>query len=294
MPTKRRREDTIIERFLSGYENGSWSGANIDWPDKRTDRGVDAIATRSSDGRKLALEHTIIEPFVDEKRDFAFFRDTFLSIENDTSLPVPEQWIRVFVPVETLRDRERGVRDAIVNAVHGWLKANRLSLRDGDAEHRCAVTGVPGKPTFDIKLRIKVVPLGGGAGKFHVRRLQINDTLQKAVAKALKNKLPKLLKTEADKRILLLERQHMNLLPESILDEIEKQKSSFPGLAQLDEIWIVETVFYETDGYLRFEHYNNGILVRSLDFLGAQLWSRSEEGRAIVVGEKPLPPEPIQ
>ena len=175
MPTKPRREDTFIERLLSAYENESWADAEIDWLDKRIDGAVDALATRRSDLKTLAIEHTIIEPFVNEKEDFAFLEAAFLGIEDDKSLLVPGRWIQVFVPVGTLHDqRKQSVRNAIVKAVHSWLKTNRLSLRDGTSEHRCGIAGVPGKPTFNITLNIRVVPmlLGSAAerGSLLIRR----------------------------------------------------------------------------------------------------------------------------
>lgn len=37
----------------------------------------------------------------------------------------------------------------------------------------------------------------------------------------------------------------MNLVPKQILEEIEKRRSSFPALAEVHEIWIVETIFSE-------------------------------------------------
>ena len=47
-----------------------------------------------------------------------------------------------------------------------------------------------------------------------------------------------------------------------MIDEIEKRRRSFPDLAQVDEIWIVETMFYGTDfggDYIRFELYEGGV-----------------------------------
>ncbi|MFY9530766.1 MAG: hypothetical protein WBC04_09765 [Candidatus Acidiferrales bacterium] len=176
------------------------------------------------------------------------------------------------VPVGTLRNQPKAAtRDVIVKGVHSWLRTNRLSLRDGDSEHCCAITGIPYNAVFDMTLCIKVVPLPG-PGKLHVRRQQIENNLGHVVEKALRKKLPKLIKTDAEKRILLLERQHMNLYPKSMLDEIEKRKATFPDLAAVNEIWIVETILYETDSSLRFEHYENGALVKSFDFQGTQLF----------------------
>jgi hypothetical protein len=282
VPTKSRKENTFIERFLSAYEDFSWADARIDWLDERLDGAVEALATRKFDGKTLAIEHTIIEPFLGDKKDFARFENTFLGIEEDKSLAVPGRWIRVFVPVGTLLgQRNRATRDALVKAVHSWLKVNRTFLPDGFSEHRCAITEIPDKQTPAITLYIRVVPLPGSA-KLHVRRQQTEDNLDQVIEKALKKKLPKLVHTNADRRILLLERQHMNLYPDRMLEEIEKRKNAFPELARVDEIWILETMFYEREGHLGFERFESGTLVGSLYFSGAELLDKFENGQVVL------------
>jgi len=276
MPTTSRREDLFIGLFVSAYENRSWADAVHEQPDRieRTRPAVDWLAKRKSDGKTLAIEHTIIKPFLGEKRDFAAFEAAFLEIERDTSLPVAGRFIRVFVPVGTLQSQHKRVaQHAIVESVNRWIKSNRLVLPDGISKHRCAITGIPGKPHFDITLNVKVVPLQHGAaaetGCLFVRRQQVEDNLDAVIEKALRTKLAKLANTAADKRILLLERQHMNLSPERILNEIENQKISFPELARVDEIWIIETIGYGTaffGTHLRFELYKDDTVVMSFDF----------------------------
>jgi hypothetical protein len=113
-----------------------------------------------------------------------------------------------------------------------------------------------------------------------------SSNLGTVIEKALTRKLPKLVNTTADKRILLLERQHMNLEPESILNEIEKRRNTWPDLAHVHEIWIIETIFYETPfggTYLRFELYENGSEERSFDFEGGKLIMKSEDGIGEVI-----------
>ena len=270
MPTKSRREDTIIKRFLSGYGNLSWADADVEWPDKRRDAAVKAVATRKSDGKKLAIEHTIIEPFFKEKEDFAQFSAALLKIEEDKSLAVPGRWIQVFVPVGTLRNQHKPTaRNAIVATIHEWLRTNRLSLPLGDSEHRCAITGTAASCSFEITLNIRAYASSGRYG-IHIRRRQVENNLGYVIEKALRKKLPKLMQTTADARILLFERQHMNLYPKLMVDELESRKAQFPDLDCV-EIWIVETMSYEKDSYLRFERYENGTLTRSLDFEGSKL-----------------------
>jgi hypothetical protein len=275
MPTKSRRENAIITRFLSGYEGRSWADADVCWMDELLDGAVEAVAARKSDGQTLAIEHTIVEPFVSDKEDFAFFKDAFLGIEKDNSLAVEGRWIQVFIPVGTLHGhRKLGARDAIVNGVHSWIKDNRLAIPDGKSQHRCPVSGPPSAPGFVLTLNVENVPIKG-SGTLHIRRQQVKDNLSDVVEKLLSKKLPKLIRSHAAKRILLLERQHMNLYPERILGEIEKRRAACPELAHVDEIWIVETMQYDVEGYLRFEHYEGGECVRSLDFKASELleWS---------------------
>lgn len=256
----------------------------------RTNPAVDQIATRRSDGKTLAIEHTIIEPFVGDKEDYAFFQSAFLGIEKDESLLVPGLWIQVFVPVGTLRNQPQKSRDAIVQSVYCWIKSNRLTVPNGISQHRCTVAGWPGELPFDITLSLKVVPLQDGSvaehGTLNVRRQEIDSSLGDVIEKSLRKKLPKLANTSADKRIFLLERQHMNLFPERIIGEIEKRRASFPDLGDVDEVWIIETIFYETafgGTCLCFELYKDGKVVGSFDFEGEKLMTRFEDGVVEVI-----------
>ena len=179
-----------------------------------------------------------------------------------------------FIPIGALRGRKEE-QNTIVTAVHDWLRANRESLPDEISEHRCDIAGVSGRPSFSIALYTRVVAIPG-KGALSVRRQQMEENLGDVIQKALTKKLPKLVKTAADQRILILERQHMNLYPARMLEEINKRKTAFPDLAKLDEIWIVETMFYERESYLRFERFVNGILAESLSFQGDKFLGDSE------------------
>ena len=281
------REDPFIKLFLSAYEDNSWADAEMSKPDAidRQNPAVDMLATRKADGTTLAVEHTIIEPFVGDKQDFASFGPAFLACEQDHSLLMPGRWLEVFVPVGTLRKQTPVARDAIVRAVHEWIRVNRLTLPDGRGKYQCKVANVPGNRSFEISLNVRVTPLKRGPadepGVLHVRRQQMDVNLGDVVERSLRKKLPKLANTKSDRRILLLERQHMNLLPEMMLQEIHGRRAVFPELSSVDEMWIIETIFYGTafgGTYLRFELYRDGSVVRSYDFDEGKLISASEDG----------------
>lgn len=257
MPTVMRRENDIIKRFLRGYDGKFWSGAKIDLLDTRMDKAVEVLATRPSDGLRLAIEHTIIEPFVGEKGDFAeFLKAGFLSLEQDQSLHVPGTWIRVDVQVGAIHGHPTtAAQRAIISGVRDWIVKNRTTLPRGHSDHTCTVT-LPAGQTLQFRLHARRVPLR--EPMLSIRRLQVEQNLGRVIEKALANKLPKLINTPADRRILMLERQHMNLYPASILAEIQKRAAMFPDVAKVDEIWFVETMGYDTESILYFERDGNG------------------------------------
>lgn len=281
MSARSSREEDFISPFLSAYEDGTWADAETKKPDSldRVNPAVDKLAKRKLDGKVLAIEHTIIEPFIGDKEDFAFSEATLLDIEADQSLAVPGRHIQVFLPVGLFRNRsQKAERDAISRSIQDWIKSNRLALGEGLSEHQCTITGIPGRGPSEITLTVGVDNLQAGpvaeSGILHVRRQQTEDNLGEVLERALRKKLPKLVNaawenTAADKRILLLERQHMNLSPNRILDEIDKLKPAFPDLALVDEIWILETIYYGTafgGTYFRCELYKGGRIVRGFDF----------------------------
>jgi hypothetical protein len=49
--------------LLSACGNESWNGAALDWVEEKQDGAIEVIAT-NRDGKRLALEHTLIQPFV--------------------------------------------------------------------------------------------------------------------------------------------------------------------------------------------------------------------------------------
>jgi hypothetical protein len=281
VPTTQRPENKIIELFVSAYENDAWKNARLTFPDQIKDGEVDGFAERP-DGATLAIEHTVVEPFVGDIADQSEMLSLFPLIEQDKSLLVPGAWIRLFVPVGAFHLQKPPVREAIVRAVRDWLRINRLLIPMGDSEHACRVKESPGKPDFDITLTLKVVAVPGG-GEIHVRRQQVGDTFGDVIERMLAKKLSKLVKSAANKRILLLERRHMNLFPERIHQEIERRREMFPSLRDIHEIWIAEKIpfFQNTDGDVRFELWERGKMIRTFDFQGGKLFTRSEDGMTV-------------
>lgn len=276
MPAKPGRDEQVfIKLFVSAYENFAWAGSRTDPLDEKVDGAIDALTTRA-DGRTMAIEHTLIEPFVGDKRDYAMFERALLRIENDTSLAVSDTGIIVYVPVGILDGQKPATRDVIVGSIHTWIGTNRLHLREGMHEYPCEISGMP-----PVTLTVKRNTLGlprPHPGSILVRRQQVMNDLDKVIEKALRKKLKKLANTKADRHVLFLERDQFSFSPDLIFAEIERQRPNLPLLEKVDEIWHVETVFYRQYGCVDFELWKDERVLETMTFENGNLTGHSKDG----------------
>lgn len=233
MPAKCGKERPLLERFISVYQNDTWAEADLDWVDEREDGAVELLATRGSDGATLAIEHTLIQPYPREKEDFARFQRVFLHSGRDVSLEIPEAVLYVNVPGGTLQPGDDW--DAVAEAVYDCIRRSKQTLPEGRSDLSCFIAG--GKT---IILQIRLQPIPGHDGQTIIRRYGPFD-LSATIRTALGNKLPKLVATKADKRILMLERDQWHVDHTAIAAELECLRGDFPLLASVDEIWIAES-----------------------------------------------------
>ena len=291
MPTCSRREDAIIELFVSAYEDNAWKDSCIKWLDKLNDGAVDAFVTRP-DGKTLAIEHTLIEPFVGEREDLERSK-RFQRIEDDPALRQIDRIVNIDVPRGAL---PKGTPwNAIVTCVQRWLQANLPQLREGEEFHDCPIKGPGIAKPFTMKLYIDVIHSKGFVGGPLIRRWG-STNVDATVEKALTAKLPKLAETPADVRILLLERNQWSLSEAQIWQEIQRRAADFPLLGEISEIWFAETVFYDVStnpnwrGYLGFKQYarDEARLVANMKFMRGVLVSRPRHRIAEVTPESRL------
>jgi hypothetical protein len=276
VPTKSRRETELIRLFYSAYQNGVWAADRLETPDEKIDGAIDGFVKRGSDGRRLAIEHTLIQPYPDDRKDFALFEQYLLPIERDDSLKIQGQIIWVYVKFGTLKP---GSNFSLVSeALHEWLRKSVETFPIGNSWRECPMNGAQ-EP---ILLSVRVFRDPTYAGAFLLRRYYEGNNLRAVVEQALRDKLPKLVNTPSDQRVLLLEREHMALDERTILQEIEARRSEFPGLNGID-MWFAETIFYDRDKAVLFNQYENNRLSKSLTFLRGRLKTKVENGVGTVV-----------
>lgn len=271
MPTKPRPEDRLIDLFLSAYDDNTWNSCEICRLDQKQDGAVEVLATRASDQLTLAIEHTLVQPYSDYSRDFVWHK-VFLEIEEDQALIARNRWIRVYVSAGALKPG--GNWKSIAGTVHEWLRNYASSLPIGESSRVVPIAG-----SSHCRVLTNVVDIPNFNGKLQVgidgSQLPPNS-LATVVDKALATKVPKLAKTIAGRRILILERRELTLSEDQIGDEIERRRSSFPQLDQIHEIWFAETVFYEKEDYVRFSVRKGGGSLKILAFHKGCLQQRYE------------------
>lgn len=244
-------ERLLIKMFLAGYEQDSWKSATHNWVEETQENAVEVIATRS-DGKTLALEHTLIELFVGEKYDSKIFVEAFQSrIEKNPEFVIPGRALNVMIPVGALasiRDR-----DAAGEALLAWMRAKHASLPDGDSDQTIMV----GRSEA-LKVRFRSDDCGGAVGYCWLARCDKPTDIYKIVEKTIKRKVPKLIRTQADRRILLLQREHITMGNTEILDLIEQFAATFPDVAKVDEIWFADTSLSESEEWTYFSRLHRG------------------------------------
>jgi hypothetical protein len=262
--------------FLSECENGAWKAAVPDWVEERMDGAVEVVAKRA-DHKQLAIEHTIVQPFVGEKKDSNIFMQAFGRIEKNADLTLPGRDLTVVIPVAAI---PLGYKWEDVGAdLLAWLKANHhLAPKEGESRHivRVAASSKLGPLSLEIKLQTTHLP--NHPGMTVISRGPMPKNLGEIVEKALTDKLPKLVKTVADKRVLLIEREHISLGDTQIMQEIGKLEPGFPILKDVDEIWIVETSIWASEDHVYFRRFDGLAIVETMVFENGMLKMRRMHG----------------
>jgi hypothetical protein len=227
----------MVRLFVRAYDGGRWNG-DVAWPDEKEDGRVDALIT-AVDRRRLAIEHTLIEPFEGNQEAIVRLREWFLPLQSDPELMVAG----VASYVEVAREAfERGVsaRHA-ADCLRLWLRKNLVS-RPVDGTRARFDCDCSRARSFAVTVRRQ--KLSTDAGVLLIQRFG-NTELPRVVERALERKLDKLVAESAERRVLLLERESWAIDPRDIISEVERQRHRFSALDRIDQVWVVETAFSE-------------------------------------------------
>jgi hypothetical protein len=127
------------------------------------------------------------------------------------------------------------------------------SIPAGESEQTVIING-----SIRLKGKFRSVDSGSAVGDCWLGRCDKPNTVDKIVEKAIQRKVPKLVRTNADKKVLLLQREHISMSDTEILAEIEKLARQHTDLAKIDEIWFADTSILESEGWVYLSRLHRG------------------------------------
>ena len=152
------------------------------------------------------------------------------------------------------------------------MLANHANMLVGYSKRAVPVGVASKKGTMTLRVGIQVSTHPGMSGCCLIAPSdRVPADLRNDVERALRKKLPKLVEAHADKRILLLERDQIHPAPEQVHAGLVKQRATFPDLAKIDEIWFVNTAFYDANKSVDFVLIDDQGRVITLIFRNGEL-----------------------
>lgn len=238
------RERALIQRWLADYNRSCGTAFEIaDWPDEdSTVQAVDATASDPNYG-DFAVEHTLLQPFAGERQDSVIFARTVGRLNQNPNLLFPGFDVTLCFKVGAI---PKGLDwNCVAPAVEAWYQSSFEQLSVGSSRHNIA--GVP----FHLSVDVDKEPTTNAPHLF-IDRWMPKETLEAVVRTVLTTKLPKLVAAQAMKRILLLEKNSLPRGYGEVGETIEALRTDFPRLERIDQVWVVNTVAWETRDYVSF------------------------------------------
>lgn len=261
----------LITGWLKLYNllNGT-SYTVINWPDEKERRckDIDALCQDSS-GSRLAVEHTLIQPFMGAKEDDSRFFRTLADLEDNPALIVPGFTIHVSQPVGAVPKgiQWEALRQDILNA----LAPDLPSLPPGASQLDMFSQGI----TIPVTVWKNPVELGE-VPTFKTGRIWPGDPGPDLILTALRTKIPKLARYHEAKKLLLLEKDAIAGTVESQFERLPNNSEIQRLLRQIDTIWGVNTagtfsapVIFSNDIWPTIR-----TRVGSLDLSSGEFWQR--------------------
>ncbi len=240
-----RWDRQLIQVFLDGYNGHAGVHFAVESYPEDTERqatAVDVIA-RDHRGTTLAIEHTLVQPFGGEREERSRFLKVLGRLEGNEELKVPGYWICILVSVGALPKRVNW--ESVGSKLQTWLRQIRRTLPDGKSEHTISDVG------FDLSVTAWKRPVATGDGVY-VGRFGMPSDFCQVVRERVEAKLPKLVDTPADQRVLLFELDSVAQGPPNLADCLEEPEATIAKLQSVDEIWCAQTSAWEAEGRVHF------------------------------------------
>ena len=245
-----RRDEQLVRVFLRTYKGGAF-GSRMELVTHRKHPDVECVAQNAA-GDRLAIEHTLLENFPGIWSKSHGLAEVAHTINHDLSLRVPERVIFLFLPPEAFDPSRRWRWEEITTALTSWCQSSLADLPlDCSMQQICV-----GSPPRELEFEAVVHKKPGSPGVLWVRGgMPVAEApMVDALKTAAERKVPKLLQSSADMRVLLLE-VHGALTPR---DWVIGQIAEYSGVHELDAIALAYTPGLELVGEAHFHVWRPG------------------------------------
>ena len=222
--TEKERDHRLADLFLKSYKQGEYT-ARIEWMNHSQYKDVEVVGW-SAAGEGLAVEHTLIENFPAVLQKEKFIKTASGSLLENVSLRVPGRTIDVLLPAEAFESSQPWLWADLAAALACWARVSLAALPTGNSTHVIPIS-VRSGASQSLEIRTVVSEVHGGPGTILVHGLLPKDSepVLPALKNAIRKKVPKLLKSVAEKRadkgVLLLEVHGMWSRPEWVIDQLK-------------------------------------------------------------------------
>lgn len=228
----------LIERFVSSYNREfGLAYADPDWLDKPGAASERVEVIYRSGRERLAIEHTLVQPFPNEK----YQRHLIDTLLPEQGAPTFDKfYLSVGIPVGALSSLKPKRRQALQTPLWEWVKRKVPTLtRSPRWQYRRR--RLPGT-SWDVTLSALFDPRYQGSTGIIGTYAPLNQrSLTETVRTALGRKLQKLAKTQAEKRILLLEKDLRLYRTSKLTEVIRSLEKEFAELRSVHEIWHLDS-----------------------------------------------------
>jgi len=271
-PSRKRRDDRIVEVFLHAYRSGSFSD-NPCWLPQH-EKNVEVIATSKADGSRLAIEHTRVFAFDGHMEQEAVLRPIAERIETIHLPELSGRWVQVHFAANfvgrLLQRHILLVQDELVRFLERTLPS--VDPKMHNVHHFEVAIPLPNGKSPIVELDVEVwdgVEVGHQISVTGL--LPQGRTLHSQVGSALERKLPKLTSADADVRFLMIDMPTYTDSDIAVVKVICDLEGQFPLLAAVDEVVFAKTFGFETEGFIVFRTWSPRSRVWTSSFINARL-----------------------
>jgi hypothetical protein len=243
-PTRSREDEQIVEIFLHGYQDGRFAD-QPDWLPQHVSN-VEAIAS-DRDGTRLAIEHTRVREFDFTGRQANPDEDEILGEVGlhmaGISLPVRDRAFMLSVgPKNFKKLLTKRYHSRSLGALTEWARSSLPPLHENQEFEIPIPISLPrkdrtvriGVEVWQVRTDRPILPCVG--------YLRPRSEIVPRCRKALEDKLAKLTRAQADRRILMLEL--LTLAGDAeVYEAVRNLARNFPDFLRIDEVVFVRNFF---------------------------------------------------